>query len=119
MKNDPLLLSYRIKHLEIKNRLMTSAHEPSYAEEGMPKDRYRLYHTERAKGGIGLTMTAGSAVVSPDSPPAYNNLHAYKDEIIPWLKKLTTECHDYETKVMIQLVILVNLLHQLPQTFRA
>ncbi|PPR47697.1 MAG: putative N-methylproline demethylase [Alphaproteobacteria bacterium MarineAlpha5_Bin9] len=103
MNNDPLLKSFKIKNLEIKNRLMTSAHEPSYAEDGMPKDRYRLYHVERAKGGIGLTMTAGSAVVSPDSPPAYNNLHAYKDEIIPWLKKLTDECHDYDTKVMIQI----------------
>ena len=82
---------------------MISAHEPSYAEEGLPKDRYRLYHVERAKGGIALTMTAGSAVVSPDSPPAYNNLHAYKDEIVPWLKKITDECHEYGTKVMIQI----------------
>ena len=103
MKNDPLLQSYKIKHLELKNRLMTSAHEPSYAEEGMPKERYRLYHVERAKGGIALTMTAGSAVVSPDSPPAYNNLHAYKDEIVPWLKQLTNQCHDYGAKVMIQI----------------
>ena len=103
MKNDPLLLPYKIKHLEFKNRLMISAHEPSYAEEGLPKDRYRLYHVERAKGGIALTMTAGSAVVSPDSPPAYNNLHAYKDEIVPWLKKITDECHGYGTKVMIQI----------------
>jgi len=103
MKNDPLLQPYKIKHLEFKNRLMVSAHEPSYAEEGMPKDRYRLYQVERAKGGIGLTMTAGSAVVSADSPPAYNNLHAYKDEIVPWLKKITNECHDYGTKVMIQI----------------
>ena len=30
----------------------------------MPKDRYRLYHVEKAKGGIALTMTAGSAVVA-------------------------------------------------------
>ncbi len=103
MKNDPLLQKYKIKNLEFKNRLMISAHEPSYAEEGLPKDRYRLYHVERAKGGVALTMTAGSAVVSEDSPPAYNNLHAYKDEIIPWLKKLTNECHEYGTKVMIQI----------------
>ena len=103
MKNDPLLQPYKIKHLEFKNRLMISAHEPSYAEEGMPKDRYRFYHIERAKGGVALTMTAGSAVVSEDSPPAYNNLHAYKDEIVPWLKKITKQCHDYGTKVMIQI----------------
>ena len=103
MKNDPLLLPYKIKHLEFKNRLFISAHEPSYAEEGLPKDRYRLYHVERAKGGVALTMTAGSAVVSEDSPPAYNNIHAYKDEIVPWLKKLTNECHQYGAKVMIQI----------------
>ena len=103
MKTDPLLKPFKIKNLEIKNRLMTSAHEPSYADNGMPKERYKLYHLERAKGGIGLTMTAGSAVVSPDSPSTFGNLHAYRDEIIPWLKQLTKECHEYETKVMIQI----------------
>ena len=103
MKNDPLLQPLKIRHLNLKNRVMLSAHEPSYAEDGLPKDKYRFYHVERAKGGIALTMTAGSAVVSEDSPPAYNNLHAYKDEIIPWLKKLTDECHEYDTKVMIQI----------------
>ncbi len=103
MKIDPLLQPLKIRHLNLKNRVMLSAHEPSYAEDGLPKDKYRFYHVERAKGGIALTMTAGSAVVSEDSPPAYNNLHAYKDEIVPWLKKLTNECHEFDTKVMIQI----------------
>ncbi len=103
MNTDPLLRPYKIKHLEIKNRLMTSAHEPSYAESGMPKERYINYHVERAKGGLGLTMTAGSAIVSPDSPATFGNLHAYKDEIVPWLKKLTNECHEHGSKVMIQI----------------
>ena len=103
MNNDPLLKPFKIKHLEIKNRLMTTAHEPSYSEKGMPKERYRLYHVERAKGGVGLTMTAGSAIVSPDSPSTFGNLHAYKDEIVPWLKLITQECHEYGSKVMIQI----------------
>ena len=54
----------------------------------MPKERYRLYHVEKAKGGMALTMTAGSAVVARDSPPAFGNLHAYNDEIVPWLAGL-------------------------------
>lgn len=69
----------------------------------MPKDRYRAYHVERAKGGVAMTMTAGSAVVSRDSPPAFGNLLAYKDEIVPWLKKLSDECHDHGCAVMIQI----------------
>jgi len=103
MKADPLLTPYQLKHLTLKNRLMSTAHEPSYSEDGMPKNRYRMYHAEKAKGGIALTMTAGSAVVSSDSPPSFGNLHAYKDEIVPWLGELTDDCHAHGCAVMIQL----------------
>jgi 2,4-dienoyl-CoA reductase-like NADH-dependent reductase (Old Yellow Enzyme family) len=100
---DPLLEPYRLKRLTLRNRIMTTSHEPAYGEDGMPKDRYRLYHVERAKGGIALTMTAGSAVVSPDSPPAFGNLLAYKDEIVPWMRRLAEECHEHGAAVMIQI----------------
>ena len=93
--NDPLLQPYQLKHLTLRNRIMSTSHEPSYSEDGMPKDRYRLYHVEKAKGGIALTMTAGSAVVSPDSPPVFGNLLAYKDEIVPWMRRLADECHEH------------------------
>jgi 2,4-dienoyl-CoA reductase-like NADH-dependent reductase (Old Yellow Enzyme family)/thioredoxin reductase len=100
---DPLLQPYQLKHLTLRNRVMSTAHEPAYSEDGMPKDRYRLYHVEKARGGIALTMTAGSAVVSRDSPPAFGNLLAYKDEIVPWLRRLADECHEHGSAVMIQL----------------
>ncbi len=101
--NDPLLQPYQLKHLTLRNRIMSTAHEPAYSEDGMPKARYRLYHTEKAKGGIALTMTAGSAVVSPDSPPAFGNLHAYKDEIVPWLREMSDECHEHGAAIMMQI----------------
>lgn len=103
MGTDPLLQPFQLRHLTLKNRLMVSSHEPAYTEDGMPKDRYRLYHVERAKGGLALTMTAGSAVVSRDSPPVFGNVLAYKDEIVPWMKKLTDDCHGHGCAVMIQL----------------
>jgi N-methyl-L-proline demethylase len=100
---DPLLQPYKLKHLTLKNRIMITSHEPAYPEDGMPKDKYRAYHVERAKGGIAMTMTAGSAAVSKDSPPVFNNVLAYRDEVVGWLKKLTTEVHDQGCAVMIQL----------------
>jgi N-methyl-L-proline demethylase len=103
MSSDPLLQPYKLKHLTLKNRIMTTSHEPAYPEDGMPKDKYRAYHVERCKGGVALTMTAGSAAVSRDSPPVFNNILAYKDEVVGWLKKLTDECHDHGAAVMIQL----------------
>ena len=72
MTRDALLQPFQLKHLTLKNRIMTTSHEPSYAEDGMPKDRYRAYHEERARAGVAMTMTAGSAVVSRDSPPTFN-----------------------------------------------
>ena len=103
MRNDPLLQPYRLKHLTLKNRLMITSHEPAYPEDGMPKERYRAYHAERARAGVALTMTAGSASVARDSPPVFNNILAWKDEVVGWMKQLTDECHDHGCAVMIQL----------------
>ena len=103
MSNDPLLQPYQLKHLTLKNRLMLTSHEPAYPEDGMPKDRYRAYHVERARAGVALTMTAGSASVARDSPPVFNNILAWQDEVVGWLKQLTDECHDHGCAVMIQL----------------
>ena len=103
MSSDPLLQPYRLKHLTLRNRLMTTAHEPAYAEDGLPKERYRAYHVERARAGLALTMTAGSAAVSRDSPPVFNNVLAYKDEVVPWMRDLADACHEHGAAVMIQL----------------
>jgi N-methyl-L-proline demethylase len=103
MSTDPLLQPYQLKHLTLRNRIMTTSHEPAYPEDGMPKDRYRLYHLERARAGVALTMTAGSAAVSKDSPPVFNNILAYKDEVVPWMRRLADDCHEAGAAVMIQL----------------
>lgn len=103
MSRDPLLTPFALRHLTLRNRIFLSAHEPAYAEDGMPKARYRAYHAERARGGVALTMTAGSASVSRDSPPAFNNLVVWKDEIVPWMRELVEACHEHGAAVMIQL----------------
>lgn len=103
MSNDPLLQPFRLKHLTLRNRIIVTSHEPAYPEDGMPKERYRAYTVERAKGGVALTMTAGSAAVSRDSPPAFNNLLAYKDEIVPWIRQMTDAVHAEGAAIMIQL----------------
>lgn len=103
MTNDPLLHPFALKHLTLRNRIMTTSHEPAYTEDGMPKDRYRLYHLERAKGGVAMVMTAGSASVSRDSPPAFGNVLVWKDEVVPWMKRLADDCHEAGAAVMIQL----------------
>ncbi|MEU5952320.1 FAD-dependent oxidoreductase [Streptomyces sp. NPDC047525] len=99
---DPLLRPFRLKHLTLRNRVVSTSHEPAFGEDGLPKDRYRAYHLEKARGGVGLTMIGGSAVVSPDSPPSFGNLLLYRDEIVPWLRRLADDVHDAGAAVMCQ-----------------
>ncbi len=103
MSSDPLLQPYQLKHLTLKNRIMITSHEPAYPQDGMPTERYRAYHEERARAGVALTMTAGSATVSRDSAPVFNNILAYKDEVVPWLCELSDAVHQHDCAVMIQL----------------
>jgi 2,4-dienoyl-CoA reductase-like NADH-dependent reductase (Old Yellow Enzyme family)/pyruvate/2-oxoglutarate dehydrogenase complex dihydrolipoamide dehydrogenase (E3) component len=103
MSTDPLLQPYQLKHLTLKNRIMTTSHEPAYPVDGMPTERYVAYHAERAKAGVALAMTAGSATVSKDSPPVFNNILAYRDEVVPHIQNLTDACHEHGCAVMIQL----------------
>jgi len=100
---DPLLQPFQLKHLTLKNRVISTSHEPAYSEEALPKARYRLYHEEKAKGGIGMTMIGGSSIVAPDSPQAFGNLYVGSDAIIPWFKELTDGVHKYGAAVMVQI----------------
>jgi 2,4-dienoyl-CoA reductase-like NADH-dependent reductase (Old Yellow Enzyme family) len=100
---DPLLQPFQLKHLTLKNRVISTSHEPAYSEEALPKARYRLYHEEKAKGGIGMTMIGGSSIVAPDSPQAFGNLYVGSDAIIPWFQELTQGVHKYGAAVMCQI----------------
>ena len=54
---------FRIKSLVLKNRIMSTSHACGLEDGGLPTERYQLYHEEKAKGGIALTMFGGSSNV--------------------------------------------------------
>ena len=101
--NDPLLQPYQLRHLHLRNRILSTAHAPSFAEQGHPRDRYRLYHEEKAKGGVALTMIGGSTNISPDSPSVFGQLYAGDDSIIPWFRHLTEGVKSHGAAIMCQI----------------
>ena len=90
-----LLEPYELKHFTLKNRIISTAHAPAYAEEGMPKDRYQLYHEEKAKGGTSMTMFGGSSTVSPDCPPTFGQVDVSQDKVIPYFEKFSARIHQH------------------------
>ncbi|MQT14230.1 oxidoreductase [Segnochrobactrum spirostomi] len=101
---DALLKPLTIKGLVIRNRIMGTSHAPSYGKDGKPQERYQLYHEEKAKGGIGLTMFGGSSSVDLDSPATpWNQISVADDSVIPFFREFSDRVHRHGAKLMIQL----------------
>lgn len=69
----------------------------------MPREQYRLYQEEKAKGGIGLTMVAGTSSVTPESPgKEAKHVDISTDAVIPYFKELAAGIRRHGATVMAQ-----------------
>lgn len=101
---DPLLQPFQIKHLTLKNRIMSTSHACGMGDENhMPADGYQAYHEEKAKGGLALTMFGGSSYVSEDSKWSDGQLSVATDAVIPHLQKMADRMHKHGAATMIQI----------------
>lgn len=100
---DALLRPMRLKHLILRNRIMSTAHAPAYGEGGVPGERYQLYHEEKAKGGLALTMFGGSSSVALDSPATFGQLSLAEDTVIPYLRQFAERIHRHGAALMCQI----------------
>lgn len=90
-----LLQPFRLRNLTLRNRIVSTAHAPGYGVGSLPTERYRLYHVEKAKGGVALTMIGGSTAVSPDAVAPFGQLTAAEDRVIPHLRALVDAVHEH------------------------
>jgi len=100
---DPLLQPFQLKHLRLRNRIMSTSHACGLEEGGMPRERYQAYYEEKAKGGIGLAMFGGSSNVAIDSPSVFQQLNVGVDEVIPHLQRLSQRVHTHGAALMCQI----------------
>jgi 2,4-dienoyl-CoA reductase-like NADH-dependent reductase (Old Yellow Enzyme family) len=71
---DPLFQPLKIRHLTLKNRIMSTSHASGMDDGGMPAERYQRYHEEKSKGGLALIRFGGSSNVAPNSPSVFYQL---------------------------------------------
>lgn len=98
-----LFAPFQLGHLNLKNRIISTSHAPSYAEGGLPGERYQRYHEEKARGGLALTMFGGASSVSPDSPPSFGQIQVGDDAIIPYFTAFAKRIHALDAALMCQL----------------
>jgi 2,4-dienoyl-CoA reductase-like NADH-dependent reductase (Old Yellow Enzyme family)/thioredoxin reductase len=99
-----LLRPLTIRAMTIRNRVMSTAHSSGFVQDGKPQAQYRLYQAEKARGGIGLTMVAGTAAVARDSPAGEaGHVDLTSDDVVPHLAALADEIRGHGAAVMAQL----------------
>ncbi len=100
---EALLQPFRLRELTLRNRIVSTAHAPGYGDQAMAGERYRLYHEEKAKGGVALTMIGGSTAVSSDSITPFGQLTLAEDRAIPHLNALVDAVHGHGAAVFCQI----------------
>ena len=101
--NDPLLQPFKLKHLTLKNRIMSTSHACGLDENGLTGNKYQAYHEEKARGGLALTMFGGSASVAPDSLWPSGQVDVSTDAIIPLFEQFTAKVHHHGCTLMCQI----------------
>ncbi len=101
--SDPLLQPLTIRHLTLKNRIMSTSHACGMDENNLTTLPYQLYHEEKAKGGLALTMFGGSSNVSPDSQDSFQQIRVSDDACIPHLTEFAERIHRHDCAIMCQI----------------
>ncbi|ATW24928.1 mycofactocin system FadH/OYE family oxidoreductase 2 [Candidatus Formimonas warabiya] len=102
-KQFPYLSSpIKIGNIQLRNRVVFSAHLTNFAERNLPGERHAYYYGERAKGGAGLIITEELSVHPSDH--AYEKLvDAFSAEALPGYRMITGMVHQYGARIFAQL----------------
>jgi mycofactocin system FadH/OYE family oxidoreductase 2 len=93
----------RIGDRVISNRIVSSAHGTQYIENYEISDRLIAYHTERARGGVGLIVLEASRV-HPTTLSTPRQTPGYNPRVVPGYLKLCDALHRHGAVVFSQIL---------------
>jgi 2,4-dienoyl-CoA reductase-like NADH-dependent reductase (Old Yellow Enzyme family) len=102
----PILFEPRnIGKMEVKNRFVRSATAEGASDEaGRITDEIFHIYRDLAEGGVGLIIT-GHAYVQPDGRCTPDQMGIYSDDLVPGLRKLSSEVHSASPDCLIAVQI--------------
>ena len=102
--NSKLFNSFKIKGMELKNRIvMAPMHTKFASESGEVTDRMISYLVERAKGGAGLIILENTCIDWKYGRAAGNPVTLHDDLNRSGLSNIALAVHRYNTKIVTQL----------------
>ena len=92
----------RIGPVNVRNRIVFSAHLTNYAADGLPTEQHAAYYEARAAGGAGLIITEEHSTHPTDWP--YEKLiHGFHREVIPGYRRITEAVHRHDVPIFAQI----------------
>lgn len=91
-----------IGNTELKNRILSTAHQTCLVHDGVPMLEMVTYHETRAKGGAGLIILEAAAVHSSGLLTTHT-IAGYEEKVVPAYFEIAQTVHRYGTKVFAQL----------------
>ena len=92
-KTPPMFVPYRIRNLELINRIVVSPMSMYSSEDGMPGDFHLVHYGSRAQGGAGLVFTEMTDI-SPEGRITPGCAGIYSDEQANAWKRIVDFVHD-------------------------
>jgi len=94
----------RVGSLDLKNRIVMPSMVTNFASEnGAVTKQLIQYHTERAKGGVGLILVEATCIEGTLGRLVPNQLRVDGDKYIPGLANLADSVHRHGAKIALQL----------------
>ncbi len=104
MAYEMLLSPMQIGTMTVKNRVVMTAAEMGMGDmDGRATEKLITYYEERAKGGVGLIITATTRVNDWDSASTFTQLAASHDYHIESLRRFADRIHRHGGKLAVQL----------------
>jgi anthraniloyl-CoA monooxygenase len=100
----PMFAPYKLREMELKNRIVVSPMAQYKAVDGCPTDWHLVHYGERAKGGAGLVYTEMTCVSAEGRiTPGCPGLYAPEHETVAWKRMVDFIHSESEAKVCMQI----------------
>lgn len=90
---DVLFRPFRIKSLEIPNRIVMAPMTRSFSPRGVPGPEVAAYYARRAENSVGLILSEGVAIDRPEAKNDPNVPHFYGDEALRGWARVIDSVH--------------------------
>jgi 2,4-dienoyl-CoA reductase-like NADH-dependent reductase (Old Yellow Enzyme family)/thioredoxin reductase len=97
-----LLTPLALGPVELKNRVVSTAHQTTLVHDHMPTDEFIAYHEARAAGGTGMIVLEATAVHESGRLTAHT-LVGYVPEIVGGYRRVAEAVQPHGTKLFVQL----------------